>query len=420
MSSRAAQHPYGHPIAALPQALRLARCQSQHILQQLVDEVPSEDDVVNQPITRDEERILTLNAGVVASLEDLFSWRKKDRTSRTSTLTPIESFRFQRAMYRAWLVSHLYGLGSMPPESDYALEEKAMNDNLEKQRKFLQGYNALDLLQLRAASCFLTELGSWVAFAEGRIIGSLEVYDFDGLYLFAGPRAILQCYEEITTEPIFRGGYLTDDGLFSKFLMGPLEQILQLRQIDHAGKEYRLCLVDCSPGENDRCAHCQKAYYYLPSIKPGLYLYNETNWDYLKGQELIVANYRHLKGKLGLNEQDRAMGKVARAMDCSKLLHELFNVARDPYRNWSRKEWFCHDCIRNLYEDTLPFWWLERKKRDSERWLDMDMTVIFKSDAQVPRMRANSITFVNLSSSTPTRALSGSIGIARESSGNDW
>lgn len=51
---------------------------------------------------------------------------------------------------------------------------------------------------------------------------------------------------------------------------------------------------------------------------------------------------------------------------------------------------------------------------------DMDMTVIFKSDAQVPRMRANSITFVNLSSSTPTRALSGSIGIARESSGNDW
>lgn len=75
MSSRAAQHPYGHPIAALPQALRLARCQSQHILQQLVDEVPSEDDVVNQPITRDEERILTLNASVVASLEDLFSWR---------------------------------------------------------------------------------------------------------------------------------------------------------------------------------------------------------------------------------------------------------------------------------------------------------------------------------------------------------
>ena len=75
-------HPQGiiHDISstvvgsALPQALRILRCESGYVNKNITD-LPSEEDVMKQPITRLEACLLTDNAQVAYGLEDLFSQR---------------------------------------------------------------------------------------------------------------------------------------------------------------------------------------------------------------------------------------------------------------------------------------------------------------------------------------------------------
>lgn len=63
------------PGSALPQALRLARCQAAHLLQRHVGDLPNESNVLDRGILRGEASILAFNARVVMALEDLYSWR---------------------------------------------------------------------------------------------------------------------------------------------------------------------------------------------------------------------------------------------------------------------------------------------------------------------------------------------------------
>jgi len=217
MAGRTDQTPYSQVGAALPQALRLARCQASHLLQPSIDQVPSENGVIDEEVTREEERVLACNAGIAQALEDLFSWRHKDRTSRTSVLSYIESWRFQRTIYRIWLLSYLYGMGSVPTDRDSSQAGVRLSQYLSRQKRFLEDFDSTTLLQIRRVASFLRETATWVAGAEGDPSLDLSTYDFAGLYLFAGPRAILQCYEDVSTIPLCMGTYL-DDGPYTGFL----------------------------------------------------------------------------------------------------------------------------------------------------------------------------------------------------------
>jgi hypothetical protein len=59
--------------AVLPQALRLTQCEDQHLSQYDVEDLPKEDTILAQPISRNEAKFLVCNAGVVEALEDHFS-----------------------------------------------------------------------------------------------------------------------------------------------------------------------------------------------------------------------------------------------------------------------------------------------------------------------------------------------------------
>jgi hypothetical protein len=59
----------------LPQALRLAQYQAFVTLPPNANDVQSENNVVNQTPSREEERLLVSNASVMIALKDLFSWR---------------------------------------------------------------------------------------------------------------------------------------------------------------------------------------------------------------------------------------------------------------------------------------------------------------------------------------------------------
>lgn len=61
--------------AALPQALRLVRCEAGSYRNKHVADLPLEKDTMEQPITRREARALAENAQVAYAFEDLFSQR---------------------------------------------------------------------------------------------------------------------------------------------------------------------------------------------------------------------------------------------------------------------------------------------------------------------------------------------------------
>src|ERR1700676_106147 len=67
---------------------------------------------------------------ILDSLQDISEhYRYKDRKSRASRLTNDESFIFQRAVYRLWLYSAVYGAYKGQPPSTTTDEEDVVGDN---------------------------------------------------------------------------------------------------------------------------------------------------------------------------------------------------------------------------------------------------------------------------------------------------
>ncbi|KAJ7034269.1 hypothetical protein C8F04DRAFT_903450, partial [Mycena alexandri] len=102
---------------ALPQALRVVRYEYHNDdsdIRQAKDLTPNElaekcpEDHTPSVITAQEKRMLLENSEIVDELEDVYSFTQKDRTSRTSVLTPDESHRFRRAMYRIMLYTGIF------------------------------------------------------------------------------------------------------------------------------------------------------------------------------------------------------------------------------------------------------------------------------------------------------------------------
>lgn len=66
---------YNEVGSALPQALRLVRCEPAHCRHAAVEDLPAESDVMTRPIDRAEARMLAKKAKIARRFEALFSWR---------------------------------------------------------------------------------------------------------------------------------------------------------------------------------------------------------------------------------------------------------------------------------------------------------------------------------------------------------
>ncbi|KAH0829205.1 hypothetical protein J3R83DRAFT_2765 [Lanmaoa asiatica] len=343
-------HPNGtslHELAgpAILQALQLARYQALRNINNLKDVVEvDENDVISQKPTPEEERIMASNAAVVSALEDLFSWIHKDKTQRTSQLSYIESWRFHRAMYRVWIMSTLYGYGSAR-HGQYA-----MGASSETQKAFLQQFTSQELIQISKVSRFLNGIAGWVILAECRLVGSLEVYDFSGLYLFAGPHIILRCYEEQSSGPLPLD-YLCDDGIYEDFLLSSVEGILSQRDIT-IPLAFVGSILDEVCGASDICRACGRngRNFLPPGIQCTPDLYNENNWAHLKGYFGVLSE---IFLELSYNTVEKPLFNALRETSYNTLFHELFAHRGDPYTDWTKQDWICLDCIQEFFKTTV-------------------------------------------------------------------
>lgn len=312
---------------------------------------------MNQEISREEERILASNADVTIALEDLYSWRYKDRTSRTSKLSHAESWRFQRTLYRISLLSYLYGMGSISRAEDYRDADTQLERNIKKQKEFLETFSSQELLQIRYVAIFLQGIAGC---ADREFLGSLDVYDFQGIYLFAGPRALLRCHEEGTASPLRIGEVLGDDGPGNGFLTKPLGGILKERRIDIHQAPFEKTILNQINGENDKCSHCKSAYECVPGMNSGVNLWNETNWDYLRSRIYLHECVHQSLANNQIEKVSAALGPAG--TDTFRFMHQMFDSKREPYAQWAKTDWVCFSCIEVFLIDTIPFWLLDRKR----------------------------------------------------------
>ncbi|KAJ7113176.1 hypothetical protein C8R44DRAFT_235983 [Mycena epipterygia] len=282
---------------ALPQALRFLRFPFPKFTDghPLPDPVACPEDHIASAITAEEKGTLQRNSRVVARLEDIYSLRNKDRTSRASVLTADESHRFHRAIYRIMLFTTLF------TGSRYDLEEieEMSDEKIERIRRarvsVLDVYPTDELQELHTVARFLR--GIFADTPEGSAQPHLP-----DLLLSTGPEDALSAYTYRTCEPIeesLAGDMLENDDdaiaarLFSGYLSLPLNAIFASRALpkkdlpkDEDGLDR--WVLDEVRGANDTCSRC--------AAPGGLNLYTEANCG-----RLALLPHQLLKGKLSQN-----------------------------------------------------------------------------------------------------------------------
>ncbi|KAK6966613.1 hypothetical protein R3P38DRAFT_906096 [Favolaschia claudopus] len=224
-------------------------------------------------ITAEEKMELQENARMVQSLEDVYSLTQKDRTSATSVLTPEESWRFRRAMYRIMLYCRLFPGDRYTLDDIEELEEEGIKQIQKQRTAVLAEYPTDELLQLYAVVRFLRGILE-------HVIGDEELAtNLAQLFLSLGPESILDAYEDRNydiLEDLLGYSILEEDGdtpLYIGYFSTPLNNIWAARKVTAPPKEEEPAtkyILDEIIGANDTCSQC-------PSLG-GLKLITSANW----------------------------------------------------------------------------------------------------------------------------------------------
>lgn len=87
------------------------------------------------------------------------------------------------------------------------------------------------------------------------------------------------------------------------------------------------------------------------------------DWDYALDMDLGP------KRKLLGNRSEKQIYPTLHQMDSSTLINKLYGSKQTPYQSWTKDKWACTWCLHKFFWDTVPFWWLDRKRRGNAIWL---------------------------------------------------
>ncbi|KAJ7827746.1 hypothetical protein B0H13DRAFT_1917497 [Mycena leptocephala] len=355
----------------LPEALQVVRCPYGDYDRSLDPETMAvtcpEEDIVGV-ITAKELAKLQGNAEVIDALEDIYSVTQKDRTSRTSVLTPAESLRFRRAAYRIPLYCNVF------PGSRYTLDELIdltyIDDaiaQIERQRTaLLDQYPADELLHIYSVTQFMHDIIEAV---------SNERYCAFGFTCLTEPAAhspspssgvgrIIalnwprrrRTHSGIT---ILRGVIRLTATIrcTSGTSAVPLENIWSTRDVESPDEPAASYILDTILGTTDTCSQC--------TTRGGLGLLTEANWDH----EYIHKNVTYfLRSSLkwSWTIRDPFEATVARGRhsdDLGPWIAGMFALKQTPgeWDGWEREMSYCEPCLTSFLEDHVWRWYLEER-----------------------------------------------------------
>ncbi|CCM01627.1 uncharacterized protein FIBRA_03688 [Fibroporia radiculosa] len=297
---------------------------------------PDEAQTVHQPLSRSDAHELQLRARIVADLEDLFSWRHKDRTASTSRLTYAESLAFRRAMYRFWLLCDCRD----PPE-DIDFDE--IDDAQATRADFIGSFPFSQMLELARVADFVADTLDWARGAEAVVYGKMpmENVNFFRDISSVGPQ---QAWEAYRTMSLYQ-----PDAVEIGFFWSAYALALERRGVseDERPEKHLKAIVTSITGEQDT---------YWPLLRP--YINATTLYFLLPGSLTRNSNEKSL---LYTYMSERSQG----AFDHGALVREILRVA-DPDAQgadvWAEDEWYCMSCLRALLARRVMLWWHSKKQ----------------------------------------------------------
>ncbi|KAG8214520.1 hypothetical protein J3R82DRAFT_9579 [Butyriboletus roseoflavus] len=329
--------------SALPQALRLVRCLGDTHSSILTYELQWEADFPQDfAITPAQARLLRDNAAIVRALEDIYSWREKDPRSRSSRLSAAESLRFQRSVYRLWLLAATYGPGALVDEM---LEHN--NDNhlqlkdlfVKKQITFLLNLGEFELVGVDEVHRFLLDLAKW-AFVKRAARPTREYMNdlvIETIFISSGvgQRSTLDAFRGKwpSFRPIDSQWYSTWLAMTRAFFATETASITGGRVLS---LQQRFVLDD----------------YFLKTI---------DYWEYmiLAITPSRLGSFLSLEGRRPL-ELLVSFTEAVKSIPYPQFIEEIFNIRSERYKDWKKDEWLCTHCMTKLLSDNVQAWFDER------------------------------------------------------------
>ncbi|KAF9817511.1 hypothetical protein IEO21_03362 [Rhodonia placenta] len=317
------------------------------------DPGPTEEDVLLAPLTRAEANLLEWHGPVVQELEDIFSWRNKDRASPKSTLTLAESSRFCSAMYRFWLYCEVHG----PPEY---WEDDEPQDFSQECANFFKAYVLDDIFDIARAADFIADLVAWCDGALGDPALATPPKDWFRCKSSMGPSAVLNDFKTISSSQ--------PENAEAGFFWRAYESHIRTLKLDPKVCKERLtkAILTEVVGQHDTCFRCHAV--------QGINLYGATTWPLLRGQLCQTKLFARMPGNLGRNGGEKQQFLlstnwgvfIGSQFDYTKMMDEIMDIHDDQEHIWQKDKWYCFQCVEQLMKERLWRWWRERKEQEGK------------------------------------------------------
>ncbi|KAK7050233.1 hypothetical protein R3P38DRAFT_2862374, partial [Favolaschia claudopus] len=328
--------------SALPQALRVLRYpygDNTPESEPLAMAAASPESSIPESITAQEKHALTENSKMIQTLEDIYSFTNKDRTSKTSVLTDLETLRFKRAMYRFSLYSKIF------PSTAYI---QFPFDDLLPHRLLKQRMAILDVYPTEE----LLELSSVVEFVRS-MLDVAKKYTGDDLNEFllsTGPSGALMVWK-------YWNYYVLEDRVDLEFVE---EEVIPPGMVDYFSTPLQKVLEELN-GENDCCSQC--------GAPDGLGLYCEANWHRFPSRLRYLLRVNLCSNTTISHSFFEKALKLECSAELNALYGDLFTLRNDTtpaFDAWERSASYCQRCLYRFFDEHIWIWFLN--ERVNEGW----------------------------------------------------
>ncbi|KAH8823315.1 hypothetical protein DL96DRAFT_1683439 [Flagelloscypha sp. PMI_526] len=295
-------------------------------------------------------------------LEKWFSFRHKARIANKSSLTPLESHKFRRALYRLMLFQKCFAYREViedirdtyEPYAELpylANRPEALQRLFTARKNFLLTFESEELHEIQIIARFIVEMQHRLQFPSSTTI------------TFHIRECPLQWDLELFIEGVRTGFFSVDfegpEDVNARYLTGPLEEALKVqgsKLLDPSRDDFWINLLDSVEGQFDACIRC--------SVTRPAQLWNCTNWSVFFLHTQHKGPYWCTELALGLSSHAADGESLSNALAGSPpevLLTQFHATYSETNDDWKKEDWLCTDCLIKFLQIATPKWWVNRK-----------------------------------------------------------
>ncbi|KLO09560.1 hypothetical protein SCHPADRAFT_560893 [Schizopora paradoxa] len=320
-------------------------------------------------ITSEVAYILSQAAYIATSLENLFSFRYKDRSKRLSVLTCSESLAFRRALYRNWIISVLCGASYDEGEdSDYNYDDDDNEPDEEELLKksgarFVRILSDLDDKSLCAVYQVLLFLDEVTVRTSPRQSFDPRTKDITlkNIPLQTREYTPLEIFYDFQEQDV---DHLHDEKHFpaSEVVTAGLDDLLIQRNITQMFEGNFGSQVILERVSEDYVTHCHRCH------EATAWLYNDTCWSSLEEHIPVRLLVNFLPGLLDQNQSIRFLLQHYARVQVGlhfyhKLMEDIFALQSNSALDWRKDEWVCGECVLGFIKRELYGWLVRRQSQ---------------------------------------------------------